>query len=134
MKARLLAAALGVSVSANVAAAQGPDGTWLTQSGQTKVHVAKCGQAYCGTVVWQKSPTNDTNNPDSSKRDRPVVGIQLIYGMTPSGPDQWTGQLYNFEDGKTYTGKLSMAGDSLKLAGCVMGGLICRSQTWTRSN
>lgn len=110
-----------------------PSGTWLTQSGDTRVRIGRCGQAYCGTIVastYQK----DTNNQDPAKRDRPVVGLQMIWGLQPTGAD-YTGQLYNPQDGRTYTGKVKVTGPGvIQLSGCVLGGLICKSQTWTRVN
>jgi uncharacterized protein (DUF2147 family) len=110
-------------------------GTWLSQSGETRIRIVPCGAALCGTVVWQKTPAKDVNNPDPSKQNRPVVGIQMISGMKQSAAGEYAGQLYNFQDGKTYTGKLKIAGpNNLSLSGCVMGGIICRSQTWTRVN
>jgi uncharacterized protein (DUF2147 family) len=33
------------------AQAGGPDGIWLTQAGDAKVRVSKCGGGICGTVV-----------------------------------------------------------------------------------
>jgi uncharacterized protein (DUF2147 family) len=117
------------------ASAEEATGTWLSQSGETRVRIAPCGAALCGTVVWQKTPSKDANNPDPAKQGRPVVGIQMISGMKQAAAGEYQGQLYNFQDGKTYTGKLKVAGPgSLSLSGCVMGGIICRSQTWTRVN
>jgi uncharacterized protein (DUF2147 family) len=110
-------------------------GTWLSQSGETRIRIAPCGAALRGMVVRQKTPSKDANNPDPSKQNRPVVGIQMISGMKQAAAGEYEGQLYNFQDGKTYTGKLKVAGPgSLSLSGCVMGGIICRSQTWTRVN
>jgi uncharacterized protein (DUF2147 family) len=55
--------------------------------------------------------------------------------MRPAGANAWQGTLYNFQDGKTYNGRMSMPNaNSMSLSGCVLGGLICRSQTWTRVN
>ena len=42
--------------------------------------------------------------------------------------------IFNPEDGKTYTGKMSLSGGTLTTQGCAMGGMICKSSTWTRSN
>ena len=60
----------------------------------------------------------------------------IVLGMKPSGtPDKWAGQVYNAEDGKTYSGSLTLTGAStLKLEGCALGGLVCKAQTWTRVN
>jgi uncharacterized protein (DUF2147 family) len=55
--------------------------------------------------------------------------------MKPAGSDKWRGQVYNAEDGGTYTGSFMLTGaNSAELKGCVMGGIICKGQTWTRSN
>ncbi len=38
----------------------------------------------------------------------------------------------SLSNGKTYAGKGTLSGDTLKMKGCVLGGLICESQTWSR--
>lgn len=130
-----LLAIAAVALLGAVPAVADPSGTWLTQSGDTKVRIAPCAAAFCGTIVWQKTPTNDVNNPDPAKRSRPLVGVQLMSGLTGTGADRYAGKLYNPEDGKTYTGKITMQGPAtMKLSGCVLGGLVCKAQTWTKSD
>jgi uncharacterized protein (DUF2147 family) len=129
------AAALGAFVLAGSALAQArdPSGTWLSQSGETRVRIARCGAVYCGTITASALP-KDINNPDVANRDRKLIGVQMITDMKPAG-DGFSGELYNIQDGKTYTGKLKLIDPmALQLSGCVLGGLICRSQTWTRVN
>jgi len=123
--------ALGVS---GMALAEDVSGTYLSQSGETRVRISPCGSAYCGVITWVSKPGNDVNNPDESKRSRPLVGLTMIYGMKSSGGDSYSGKLYDYTSGKTYTGKLKSGGNDLELSGCVLGGLICRSQTWKRVN
>ena len=77
-------AAVGLALLALPAQAQSadPSGTWLTQSGDTRVRIAKCGAVYCGTIVtstFQK----DTNNADPSLRDRAIVGVRMIWDLKP---------------------------------------------------
>jgi uncharacterized protein (DUF2147 family) len=63
------------------------------------------------------------------------MGVTIVIGMKPAGTDKWSGQVYNAEDGKTYTGSVTMQGaGALKLEGCALGGLFCKAQTWTRVN
>jgi uncharacterized protein (DUF2147 family) len=132
---RLLIAAFLVLAGMSGATAQDVTGTWLSQTGETRVRIAACGSDLCGTVVWQKTPGKDEKNPDASKRNRPIVGLRMIFGMKSAGSGQWSGQLYNFQDGGTYAGKMRLAGSSaLELSGCALGGLVCRSQTWTKVN
>lgn len=124
------AAVLGLMTSASFAA--GPSGTWLSTTGQTKVRIAPCGAAFCGTILWVRGPEqNDVNNPSAAKHDKPLVGSTMIYDMKPDG-DAYKGSLYDYTSGKTYTGKLKANGDTLELSGCVLGGLICQSEKWSR--
>jgi uncharacterized protein (DUF2147 family) len=120
-----------------------PTGTWETEGGKATVHLGKCGDALCGTVAALKEPNDpasgrpktDKNNVDASKRSRPMIGVPVVLSMKPNGPDKWSGQVYNAEDGKTYSGHLTLTGSrSLKLEGCALGGMVCRAQTWTRAN
>jgi uncharacterized protein (DUF2147 family) len=120
-----------------------PVGTWLTGDKKGKVRIVNCGGAICGTLVWVQEPNDpdthqpktDKHNVDASKQSRPLLGIPIVLNMKPSGADAWEGQVYNAEDGNTYSGSFSMNGaNSAQLKGCVMGGLICKSQTWTRAN
>ena len=54
--------------------------------------------------------------------------------MKPDGANSWKGKVYNAEDGKTYTGVMTLVNDNaLKLEGCVLGGLICKGETWKRA-
>ncbi len=130
----VIAATAAVILSASAAAAD-ITGTWLSESGQTKVRIAPCGAKMCGIVVWAKGNPKDSQNPKASLRSRPVKGIRMIWNITSSGGGQYTGKLYNYKDGKTYDGKVSEQGaDKLKLSGCVLGGIICRGQVWTRAN
>jgi uncharacterized protein (DUF2147 family) len=128
-------ALLGALALAGPALAQSgdPSGVWLSQSGETRVKIARCGSVYCGTIVASKQE-KDTNNPDPAKRHQSLVGVRMITDIAPSGGG-FSGQLYNFQDGKTYTGKLKLVGPkALELSGCVLGGLFCRSQPWSRVN
>ena len=110
-------------------------GVWMRSSGSSKIKIDACGSALCGTVVWEKNPRKDIYNPDAAKRDEPIVGRKVLLGLKPSGtPDQWKGEVYNAEDGKTYTGYITLKdANTLNLQGCVLGGLICKSDTWSRS-
>ena len=122
------------------AQAGGPDGIWLTQAGDAKVRVGKCGSGICGTVVWLRDPIDpatgkpqiDDKNSNPALARRPIIGLSLFMGMRPAGANKWSGQIYNADDGKTYASSISATGpDTLKVEGCV--GAFCGGETWTRS-
>jgi uncharacterized protein (DUF2147 family) len=139
----LLAGAALALLTLGPAAAADPNGTWLTEGGKSHVRIANCGGAICGRIVWLKEPNDpetgkpktDKRNADAGKQSRPMIGVEIVLSMKPSGADKWTGQVYNAEDGKTYSGSITMdSASALKLEGCALGGLICKTQAWTRVN
>ena len=109
-------------------------GDWMRPNGASMIRIQSCGKTLCGKLVWTREPSNDTQNPDPSKRNRSLLGVQIVQSMKPTGKDnQWKGKVYNAEDGKTYTGFIELTSNNkLKLEGCVLGGLICKGETWTR--
>ena len=133
----ILAALLGASPASAQSAE--PIGVWLTEKGDARVKVSKCGNGICGVIVGLKEPIDratgqpqvDDKNPNPALRTRPVLGISLFIGMRPSAPGKWSGQIYNADDGGTYVSHVTFAGgDSLHVEGCV--GIICGGETWTR--
>lgn len=114
-----------VALGGSTAFAGDPSGTWLRDTGASRVKIGPCGGgAYCGSLVWLK-PGVETPAK---------VGQRIFYDMKPDGADSWKGSAFNPEDGKTYSGKMSLSGSTLTTAGCAMGGLICKSTTWTKVN
>ena len=68
-----------------------------------------------------------------NKRTRPLIGTAIVLSMKPDGDKKWSGQVYNAEDGKTYSGNLTEQGpNAVRLNGCALGGLVCKGQDWTR--
>jgi uncharacterized protein (DUF2147 family) len=100
-------------------------GTWLRETGLSKVKFGPCGGgAICGHLVWIKPGTETPAK----------LGQRLFFDMKSTGPNAWSGSYSNPDDGKTYAAKMSLSGGTLTTAGCAMGGMICRSSTWTRAN
>ena len=101
-------------------------GVWVTEKGTTggwlHVEIASCGDAYCGTVVSAKGPG-----------DKSSVGTTIIKDMKLGTSGKFSdGQIFAPDTKKWYASTMQLGGDKLSVSGCVLGGLICRSQTWTR--
>src|SRR5215472_10160616 len=109
-----LAALLGAPASH----AQGaePNGTWLTQAGDARVKISKCGGGICGVIVWLKEPydtatgkpATDSKNPNPALAKRSMIGLPLFSSMQPAGPEKWSGQIYNADDGSTYASNIAL--------------------------
>jgi uncharacterized protein (DUF2147 family) len=133
--------ALLLAGSAGLAMANDPLGQWTTENGKGRVRITNCGAALCGNLAWLSEPNDDKGQPkkdihnvDESKRARPMLGVPILLSMAKDGDKRWKGNIYNAEDGKTYTAYLTPESDTkLKVEGCVLGGLVCKTQIWTRA-
>lgn len=56
----------------------------------------------------------------------------ILRNAAKTGPNQWKGDLFNPENGKTYGGKITLESPSqMTLTGCLVA-FLCQSETWTR--
>lgn len=138
MKGRnLLSAVVAVALLGSLPALADPMadtiGRWRDSDGESEIAISRCGAALCGRIVWLKEPRIDRFNPDEKLRARSLLGLQVLSGFKPDAGNTLSGEGYNPADGKTYRTTLELtAPDSLVVRGCVLGGLICDDDTWTR--
>ncbi|MCO5063081.1 MAG: DUF2147 domain-containing protein [Rhizobiaceae bacterium] len=95
-----------------VACADDIVGNWKTDSGETAAITG--GGPFLVTVKTGKH---------AGKR---------IGTLSTAGDGKYTGEITDPATDKTYSGKAALSGDNLKMSGCVLGGLICKSQNWQR--
>lgn len=97
----------------------------------------------CGKIVWSEreidpetgKPPLDTENSEESLRNRPIMCLEIVTGLTPTDePNHYDdGEIYSTRTGKTYSGEAILIDKNhLKLRGSVLFGLIGRSTTWKR--
>jgi uncharacterized protein (DUF2147 family) len=111
-----------LAASASAAMAADATGEWTREGGDGKLRFSSCGgDALCGFIA-------STTNPNGPAK----LGQQVFFDMKPNGANSWAGTAFNPDDGKRYAAKLTLSGDHLTTAGCVLGGLICKSFGWTR--
>jgi len=137
--------ALGVGMSAATAATAPPfgelAGNWATPSGGV-VEFGRCGKASgepstCGRIAALGGSAGaerlDKRNPSERLRARPVLGLEILSGISPAGAGAWNVEaLYNPDDGRTYRGAVRLLGDDrLELKGCALA-IFCQTQTWRR--
>lgn len=143
MKQRLLALFLLLSAISLAQSFKTDDllGQWLTGSGKAGVTIYKEGTKYYGKITWLKNPNDslgkpkvDKNNPDVKKRTVPLLGLNLLKDFTFDGEEKWIdGTIYDPENGKTYSCKITMISkEQLDVRGFVGISLLGRTQTWWR--
>ncbi len=145
-----LTCALLSAVPVSSWAAQADDilGVWFNGEKDARIEIIKCGDRYCGKVVWLREPDYpegskdgvpgtpklDHNNPDPSLRKVPIIGLQIVHDFRYAGDDLWKdGRVYDPKNGKTYRGKMTLVSPGrLDLRGFIGISLIGRTTTWTR--
>jgi uncharacterized protein (DUF2147 family) len=127
-------AALAIAGATSPALAADPNGDWFVSGKTAVIRIAPCGDALCGNIAWTKAPPGtDRNNPDPAKRNRSLMGLTILQSMKPAGPNRWEGEIYNAQDGKTYSGSIALASENvLRIEGCVLG-FLCGGQDWARA-
>jgi uncharacterized protein (DUF2147 family) len=118
-------------------------GVWLTPGNNSaKIEIYRVGNTFYGKIAWMQNPSIDgrpkldSNNPNSSKRNNPRLGLEIMKGFTFNGEDEWkSGDIYDPETGKTYSAYMYLKDSNiLKLRGYIGFSLLGRTETWTRTN
>jgi len=115
-------------------------GRWFTDEKKTVVEVYKCGEKYCGKIVWLKNPKNsdgtdtlDINNPDPAKRSRKKMGMRIVWDFNYKGNNRWgDGKIYDPRNGETYSCEINMQGNTMEIRGYVGIPLFGRTMICTR--
>jgi uncharacterized protein (DUF2147 family) len=115
-------------------------GVWLTANKDGKIEIFKVGESYFGKLVWGndlyeadgKTLKKDTKNEDVSKRSRPLKGLLLLNGFTYKDGSYVDGNIYDPNNGKTYSCKMKLNGDKLDIRGYIGISLLGRTEVWER--
>jgi uncharacterized protein (DUF2147 family) len=129
MRSFLPALFLAAVNAAPANAAQPVEGFWRNPIGSAIIRVAPCGNLLCGTVVWASA----RGRAEVAKNTSHVVGTTVLTAVKRAAPNRWTARLYIPDDNIHVSARLELESTTdLKLTGCGLVGLICRSQIWTR--
>ncbi len=108
------------------------EGRWKNPSGRVTVLIVACGEFYCGSVIAAaESARADARRGGTAN----LVGTQLMSGFKPAGPGKWRGRMFVPDINHRSNAELRLLGPGqLKVTGCMVGRMICKSQLWTRAD
>lgn len=122
-------------------------GIWKTNGDLSRIELYKCGDKVCGKVSWLKEPKFvrkedgpvgevkiDWRNPNPSLQKRPVLGMQVMAGLTYTGDNKWEkGLCYDPQSGNSYKCNMRLVSpDKLDLRGYIGFSFIGRTYTLNR--
>jgi len=105
-------------------------GTWHNPKNSVAVKTGRCGDKLCGWVV---RASEKARTDVASKGYPPLLGTALLREYKPSGKARWSGQIYVPDMGRAFGSTVTMIdADTLNVKGCLIGGMLCKSQIWRR--
>ncbi|WP_407405942.1 DUF2147 domain-containing protein [Chryseobacterium sp.] len=117
------------------------EGKWKTiddETGKPKSIVEiykKSDGKYYGKVhqLLIKPSNNSCVNCKDDRKNKPLIGLEIIRGLKKEGNEFVNGTITNPQDGKSYKTALVREGDKLKVKAIIMG-IAMKTQTWEKVN
>ena len=118
-------------------------GNWKTvdeKSGKvvSEVQLYEQGGKLFGKIAGLTEPTDKQGKAktctkcEGADKDKPIVGLVIVQGLSPSGDRYKGGTILDPDDGKVYKAELWMEGGKLKVRGYL--GFFYKTQTWLKAN
>ncbi len=103
---------------------------WRNPSNSVHVRIDKCGGKLCGTVTWASAKAQADARRGGTQK---LIGTRLFRDLEADGPGKWRGKVFVPDIRKTFSGTMSFVNANTMVGkGCVLFGLVCKSQTWSR--
>jgi len=133
---RLVASAVAVTAGllAGASAAQPAPadtfGVWRNPKDNVRVEIRPCGEGACGTVIWAtphvQAKAREAGTPN-------MIGLQIFQNLELDEKGVWRGKVFVPDLNRTFSGTAQpVDSGKLRAKGCIIGGLLCKSQIWTK--
>ena len=121
MSFAVAATALAAPASAS---SQALEGKWANAKRSVIVSVARCGDAYCGTVSWASA---------KNRQKGAEPGTRVLSDLRRVGDGTYRGKAYEPKRNIHGSATVRQIGpDTMVVRGCAVLGLLCKEQRWTR--
>lgn len=127
---KIIIAIAAIVLTSAPASAQAIEGRWTNYKKNVVVEVERCGGAYCGRVVQASAKAREKARKGGTAN---LVGTQILTGLKPIGGGRFRGKAFvpkrNIHANATVQ---QISDDVMQVQGCVLGGLLCDKEQWTR--
>ena len=126
----LLALLLASLLSAPALAKASVEGRWTNPKRSVTIEVARCGQAWCATVVAASAKARANARKGGT---RELIGTRILTGARPVGNGVYKGRGFIPKRNISAPAIIRQRGPNvMEVEGCALGGLLCKEQRWTR--
>lgn len=133
MKRNILLAALvaGIFASPSAAIAKAPiEGRWVNPKGSVTVRIAACGEGFCGTVIDASAKAKATARKGGTAS---LVGTQVMSDFRPKGDGTYSGRAFDPKRNIRAPATIRITDPStLVVRGCLIKGVVCKEQRWSK--
>ena len=134
MKQILIGIALlaSASASASVLAATGAsvEGRWANPKRSVIIEVARCGPAWCATVVAASAKARAKARQGGTPE---LIGTRVLSNARPVGNGVFKGRGFVPKRNIHAPATIRQRGRNvMEVEGCALAGLLCKEQRWTR--
>lgn len=128
--AKAALASLVLAMPASASAQEALEGQWKNAKGSLVVKVEQCGGGWCGFVVEATEKAKAGARKGGTQN---LIGTRILWGLRPVGEGSYKGQAFDPKRNVRVPATIRVVSPStLSVKGCVLGGLICKEQRWTR--
>ena len=130
MKQLFLAFALLFLASAPAAALASVEGRWTNPKRSVVIEVARCGPAWCATVVAASAKAKANARKGGTDN---LIGTRILTGARPVGNGVYKGKGFIPKRNMYAPATIRQRGPNvMEVEGCALAGLLCKEQRWTR--
>jgi uncharacterized protein (DUF2147 family) len=127
----MAALAAALVLAASNPSAGSIEGHWMHPEQTVIIRLEPCGDEVCGTVTW----ATERAQRDARKGVDRLIGARLLTGFRQNSKGVWKGKIFVPDYDLRVSGKIQpLDANRLKVSGCALGGLLCRTQVWKRSD
>lgn len=103
---------------------------WRNTNNTVHLRVKPCGEALCGTVTWATEEQRASARKGSGKD---LVGSVLLRDLKRASDGSWRGKVFLPAINANASATLTQVNPQmLRVSGCTLLGLACKSQHWHR--
>ena len=130
MKRFFLAFALLFLASVPAAAQASVEGRWTNPKRSVVIEVARCGPAWCATVVSASAKAKANARKGGTEN---LIGTRILTGARPVGNGVYKGRGFIPKRNIYAPATIRQRGPNvMEVEGCALAGLLCKEQRWTR--
>ena len=130
MKRFFLALALLFLAAVPASAQASVEGRWTNPKRSIVIEVARCGQAWCATVVSASAKAKANARKGGTEN---LIGTRILTGARPVSNGVYKGRGFIPKRNIYAPATIRQRGPNvMEVEGCALAGLLCKEQRWTR--